>query len=304
MRKLLIAFAVLILGVLFFSGYIWYLLTDRVEGRYFDSNGVQIHYTDEGEGEPVILVHGFATQADVNWRMPGTTAELCNNYRVIMLDNRGAGLSGKPHESKAYGEEMCMDIIRLMDHLDIEKAHLAGYSLGGFIALKLAAMHPERFYDVAAMGAGWEDPNNSKIMDQMETMARDLRAGKAIGPPGGDIDDGRQKPSFMHRAWAKVMTGWFNDKMALAATLEAAPELGIPREDLPNINIPVLTVVGTEDPLMIGVENMKGKLKDHQIIFVEGADHIEAVRTDALREALISFLKKKHHAEPAAAADM
>lgn len=283
----------LLVGVVLFAAYGWHKLTSRVEGSYFDSNGVKIHYTDEGKGEPVILVHGFATQADVNWRMSGITDELCNSHRVIMLDNRGAGLSGKPYDSDAYGEEMCLDVIRLMDHLNIEKAHLAGYSLGGFIALKLAAMHQERFYDVAAMGAGWEKPDNSKILDQMKTMARNLREGKAIGPPGGEIDDGRKKPSFMHSMWAKIMTGWFNDKMALAATLEGAHELGLSQQELENISIPVLTVVGAEDPLSIGVENMKGKLEKHRVIYVQGADHIETVRTDELRKALVQFLTEK-----------
>lgn len=76
---------------------VFYRITHRVEGRCFDSNGVCLRYTVEGEGESVVLLHGFAVNADINWRLPGITQALAKEFRVIAMDLRGPGLSGKPH---------------------------------------------------------------------------------------------------------------------------------------------------------------------------------------------------------------
>jgi pimeloyl-ACP methyl ester carboxylesterase len=100
---------------------------------FFDSRGVNIHYSVEGKGEPVILIHGFGTSIQLNWGTPGIIKALADQYQVIALDNRGHGQSDKPHAPSAYGSEMANDVIRLMDHLDIRKAHIIGYSMGGVI---------------------------------------------------------------------------------------------------------------------------------------------------------------------------
>ena len=90
----------------------------------FLSNGVKIHYIEEGQGEPVLLIHGFSANAFVNWVLPGVFGNLAKHYHVIALDNRGHGASGKPHEIEKYGPEMVEDAVRLLDHLKIEKAHI------------------------------------------------------------------------------------------------------------------------------------------------------------------------------------
>lgn len=145
---------VLVAGV----GTLAYYLTARVPGEYFDSNGVRIHYTVEGAGEPLILIHGLAANADINWRRAGVNAMLRKDFQVIAFDCRGHGLSDKPHEKSQYGLEMVNDVTRLMDHLGVEKAHVAGYSMGGFIALEVAIRHPERVRSVALCASGWKDP--------------------------------------------------------------------------------------------------------------------------------------------------
>src|SRR5262245_58833732 len=90
------------------------------EDRFFDSNGVKIRYVVEGEGEPVVLVHGFSADLDRQWRGPGLIAALAKERRVIAYDNRGHGKSEKPHDEKQYGMEMVQDAVRLMDHLQIQ----------------------------------------------------------------------------------------------------------------------------------------------------------------------------------------
>src|ERR1051326_3166876 len=121
----------------------------------FNSDGVQIHYTVTGQGEPVILVHGLYSSAKMNWEAPGITAALAKKFRVIALDNRGHGQSDKPPAEGAYGTNMVEDVVRLMDHLGITEARVVGYSLGGMIVMKLATTHPKRVRSVLLGGMGW-----------------------------------------------------------------------------------------------------------------------------------------------------
>jgi pimeloyl-ACP methyl ester carboxylesterase len=99
---------------------------------YFDSNGVQIYYEEHGSGEPVVLVHGFASRAEHNWGVTQWYTTLAPHYRVIALDCRGHGKSGKPHDAAAYsGDTMGDDVIRLIDYLGIKRTLLMGYSMAG-----------------------------------------------------------------------------------------------------------------------------------------------------------------------------
>ena len=116
----------------------------QAEDLFFDSAGVRIHYTVEGKGEPVVLIHGFGANIAVNWGQPGIIQGLAGSYRVIALDTRGHGQSEKPHDPGAYGGQMAQDVIRLMDHLDIQQAHVVGYSMGGMMVVSLLGSHPER----------------------------------------------------------------------------------------------------------------------------------------------------------------
>ncbi|MCX8063757.1 MAG: alpha/beta hydrolase, partial [Candidatus Hydrogenedentes bacterium] len=142
---------------------LYWLITYRTQGEYFNSGGISIHYTVEGKSDPVILIHGFAVNSDINWRRTGVINTLKNNFKVVSLDLRGHGLSGKPHVPNEYGLKMVSDIINLMDHLKISKAHIAGYSLGGFVALKLATLYPERVKSLSVLGAGWEEPKENSF---------------------------------------------------------------------------------------------------------------------------------------------
>ncbi len=121
----------------------------------FDSAGVRIHYIVQGSGEPVILIHGLYASAQKNWGFPGVIADLSQHYRVIALDCRGHGDSDKPTNEGDYGMKMVDDVVRLMDHLHLASANIVGYSMGGMIALKLAATHPDRVHSVVLGGMGW-----------------------------------------------------------------------------------------------------------------------------------------------------
>src|SRR5438477_11822838 len=107
--------------------------------QYFDSNGVRIRYVVAGAGEPVVLIHGWSADAGM-WQP--LMDDLSRDHQVIALNCRGHGKSGKPHNPARYGMEMTGDVTRLLDHLGIKRAHIAGYSMGGSIVIKLLSEHP------------------------------------------------------------------------------------------------------------------------------------------------------------------
>ena len=122
----------------------------------FAHDGVEIAFLDEGEGEPIVLVHGFASGKEVNWVFPGWVTTLTRaGRRVIALDNRGHGNSAKLYDSEAYHiGTMAGDVSALMDHLNIERADIMGYSLGSRISALLAFHAPERVRSVILGGLG------------------------------------------------------------------------------------------------------------------------------------------------------
>ena len=289
-RKVLVGIIILIVIALAGTGWVYHNITKRVVGQFFDSNGVKIHYTVEGQGEPVILVHGFAANADANWRVPGITEALAKEYQVICLDNRGHGLSDKPHEQLKYGVEFCNDIVRLMDHLKIQKAHVIGYSMGSFITLKLGTLYPDRLLSFAPCGAGWErkdDPN-----DRREEIAKALENDndftplfKAISPPG-------KLPGSRGLLSINYILNKTNDTKALAAVMRSLSDIIVTEEALRASKVPSISIVGTEDPLRTGVDRMKDVMDKHETVYIDGTDHITTIRDPKFLDALRAFLKK------------
>lgn len=271
------------------SGYLY--ITHRVSGSFFDADGVRIHYTDEGDGEPVILLHGFAVNADLNWRRPGVTQKLARSFRVIAPDLRGHGKSDKPQDVGRYGVQMAKDAIRLMDHLNIRRAHVVGYSLGGFLALRLAIDHPDRLITASPLGAGWERPEASAFFKALEQFADALRDGKGIPPVSGGLGPGREKPGRLHTAWVKLMTGHFNDRQAMISVIESLPGLAATEKQVQSISVPVCSIVGDRDPLRLGANNLVGRVPDHTLVIIENADHIQAPFRASFIDSLRRFLR-------------
>src|ERR1700683_4718752 len=110
----------------------------------FDHDGVEIAFLDEGEGEPIVLVHGFASNKEVNWVAPGWVMTLTRaGRRVIALDNRGHGASTKLYDPAAYHSSLMAEDVRpLLDHLEISRADVMGYSLGSLVTTIFAVAHP------------------------------------------------------------------------------------------------------------------------------------------------------------------
>lgn len=293
---------VLLLG-LAAAGLFAYIM-HRTEGQYFDSDGVRIHFVDEGQGEPVILVHGFAVNADINWRKPGILDALKEKYRVIALDNRGHGLSDKPHDAEQYGMNMVGDVIRLMDHLEIEKAHVIGYSMGGFITLKLITEYPDRLISAAPCAAGWEEPDNNR--EVLDGLVQSLENGGGFEPLIRRLEPGGGEPNFLKMAVVNAVIGALNDKMALAQIMKKFPDNHVEESQLRANKVPTLSVVGTEDPLRTGIDRMIGVMANHEVVFIEGADHGSALFNPRYCrqyiDALLKFLSEHSAAKQADAA--
>ncbi len=142
-----IAFCLLMAGSVFAQ--------NKPEHRYFKtSDGVKIHFMVKGKGTPVILIHGYTGSAEGNWFSNGIADALAVNHMVIAIDCRNHGLSDKP---QPMGPGKAEDVIELMDHLKIQKAHLHGYSMGGGIVGRLMGMIPDRIITAGFGGSGVQE---------------------------------------------------------------------------------------------------------------------------------------------------
>jgi pimeloyl-ACP methyl ester carboxylesterase len=247
----------------------------------FDSNGFDINYIDEGTGPPIVLIHGFASSLQGNWRAPGMVDALVGaGRRVVALDCRGHGRSAKPHDPSAYaGTLMADDAIALMDHLGIGKADLMGYSMGGFFAASLLARHPDRFNSVVLAGIGDAVLAGALPRDRSQAIA-DAMEGKHV--EGANADTARN-----FRAFAKASG---NDLEALAA-MQRTPRGQFEGASLRDTKLPVLIVVGETDTLIGSADRLAATIPGATFVKVPG-DHITAVGAPEFPRAVLEWLAR------------
>ena len=263
----------------------------HAENFFFDSDGVRLHYTVEGTGEPVLLIHGYAASIAGNWAAPGVIKALASSYQVIAIDNRGHGQSEKPHDPSAYGPKMVDDVIRLMDHLNIRKAHVVGYSMGGFITMAVLTEHPDRVLTATLGGAGWNNPEEAKAQaGLLGQLADSLEQGKGIGPLIVALTPpGQQPPPPQQMEGINKMFMSMNDPLALAAVARARmPEAS--ESKIRANKVPVLALIGELDPLKAGVDRLDGMMPNLKIVVIPGATHLTAFASPVFIENLKSFL--------------
>jgi pimeloyl-ACP methyl ester carboxylesterase len=263
----------------------------------FDSAGVPIAYEDMGgDGEPVILVHSFTSTADM-WTKAGF--EPTDDFRFIALDVRGHGESGKPEDPEAYGVEMAEDVIRLMDHLDLDDAHLAGYSMGAEIALKVTTEYPDRVSSLVVGGSGWSPAE-----------AYEVYAGAAMGLEGSP-SYGEMVESMMPPEVPAEQVAFFLDAMAahgidienpdttpLASVALSMNELiPLAEEDIAAIDVPVLGIASENDLELPNIERMDGVVSDFELTLIPAGptgdpnlDHLGATLDPLFHETILDFL--------------
>jgi pimeloyl-ACP methyl ester carboxylesterase len=261
------------------------------EESSFNSNGVKIHYLVEGKGEPVVLIHGFSVNKDFQWKLPGIIQSLAKDHRVIALDCRGHGKSEKPTDPKKYGREMVEDIVRLLDHLHIKKAHVVGYSMGAVITSKLMVTHPERLLSATLGGAG-PFREGTPPPPFLLALIDSLEKGKGMGPliealtPAGKPKPTPEQIDEINR----LMVG--NNGKALAAVVRGWKELTVTDEQLKANKVPALALIGEADPLKKGVDDLKERMSHLQVVVIDRADHINAFTDKTFVRSLRKFLSE------------
>ena len=244
----------------------------------FTHNGLEFAYFDEGDpsGKPVLLIHGFASSAMVNWVHPGWLQTLAGaGRRVIAIDNRGHGKSDKPHDPAAYHPAlMAGDAAALLDHLGIEKADVFGYSMGARISAFVAVEHGEKVRSLVWGGLGIRLVRGSEDWDP---IAQALLAPSLDGVTN---ERGRMFRSFADK------TG--SDRFALAACI-SSNRVHVSEAAVSRIMQPVLIGVGTKDDLAGSADELAHMLPDGRAIDIPGRDHMLAVGDRVFKKAVMDF---------------
>jgi pimeloyl-ACP methyl ester carboxylesterase len=250
----------------------------------FNSDGVRLNYLDQNEGAtrpvPVLLIHGFASNIDMNWIATGWVKDLtAAGYRVVAIDNRGHGASEKLYVPEAYSREiMAEDARRLLDHLGIPKAHVIGYSMGARVAATLALAHPERIGRLVLGGLGH---NMVRAMAGTGPIAHALMA--------SSIDEVVNPTARTFRAFAEQTK---SDLKALAVCVRQIRD-PVPREVIATLRVPTLVAVGSNDVIAGAADILSSLIPGAEAFEIVGRDHMKAVGDRSFKSAVLSFLDKE-----------
>jgi pimeloyl-ACP methyl ester carboxylesterase len=248
--------------------------------RTFNSAGVDIAFIDEGAGEPILLIHGFASNVTVNWVDPSWVRFLTREgFRVIAVDNRGHGQSQKLYGVEDYGAPlMAEDARRLLDHLGITRADVMGYSMGARITAFLALHHPRRVRSCIFGGLG---------INMVRGMAGTGPIAHALEAPS--IDDVTNPAARTFRAFAEQTN---SDLKALAACIRSARDPITP-DDLKRLACPVLVAVGTDDVVGGSARELADLIPGAEALEIAGRDHMKAVGDRIYKAGVLAFLKRR-----------
>ena len=227
----------------------------------FNSGGVEIAYQMAGEGPPILLIHGFASSARVNWWDTDWVRTLTEaGRRVITFDHRGHGASQKLYDPALYpAAEMAEDARRLLDHLDIGQADVMGYSMGARVAAFLTIAHPQRVRRAVFAG----------LASRMITGVGGAEAiAAALEAPSRDA---------------------VTDNAALAACIRSSREK-ITVEELATISVPVLVVAGDKDDVAGDVATLVNAIPGASGVTLPNRNHMNAVGDRGYKDAVLAFL--------------
>jgi pimeloyl-ACP methyl ester carboxylesterase len=260
---------------------------DKVVHEFFTTkDGVKIHYMVLGKGTPVILIHGYTGNAEGNWFRNGIAQALAEKHMVIALDCRNHGKSDKPQPN---GPGRAEDVIELMDHLKIQKAHFHGYSMGGGIVGQLMARIPERFITAGFGGSGIAEVDPDW---------------KAKVPPDKEGRDPQEAEANHLLRISRLMDGGLTraeaEKQAdTPAPPRPAPAAGArppagPKLDLTTITFPVIAINGELDRPNAKTVRMKRELKNFKSVVLPGKSHLTAIVTPYMPkeylESVVAFI--------------
>lgn len=238
---------------------------------------MSIRYREVGHGDPVILVHGWARNSD-DWA--AVAESLSSTHRVIAMDVRGFGKSSKSGDSTQFGTKMSDDVIRLMDHLQLRRAHLAGQSMGALVVANAASRYPDRVASVTLIAGPFAHPRPP----QEKMLIEDLRDGKGL--------DAFLRPLLanLDPAAAKAVSAQFlaqNDVPSLIASMSSFSSLDVMSGRPPRV--PALVICGSADVLLAASRHMATWWSNAPLVEVAGASHIILGRPE-VSTAMRSFI--------------
>jgi pimeloyl-ACP methyl ester carboxylesterase len=272
---------------------VWFLSPSPAKSQsgdqFFNSNGVNIRYIVAGKGEPVILVHGFAGNLEM-WRP--LIADLSKDHEVIAFDCRGHGKSDKPHQPQQYGMEMVNDITRLMDHLQISKAHIMGYSMGGGIVMKMLVEHPDRF---ATAVVGANRGFHAEDLEQQASLTKYLQTGMSFSEAVIAAAPPDAPPLSTEQREALKRDDPNHDTRALAAQRLGNKGLIVSDDSLKANKVPTLVIYGGNDHPE-GYADFKKILSNAEYAVIPGAGHAGAVQSPEFVKDIRAFLEE--HRQP------
>ena len=211
---------------------------------YVENSGVSIHYHVEGEGPPLVLQHGL-TNSLKSWYAYGFVEELRKDYRLILVDARGHGRSGKPHDPKDYDLKLRVnDVLAVMDDLGVDKAHYMGYSMGGRIGFGIVLHALHRFHSLILGGIS---PNTANSDVPPQARIELLRQGMAHYVADAEAKEGPMEAGRRERLLD-------NDAQALIAATAAPRGTDGVEELLPGLNLPCLLYCGESDGFYPGAK--------------------------------------------------
>jgi pimeloyl-ACP methyl ester carboxylesterase len=247
----------------------------------FTSDGVAIAYRDLGTGDPILLIHGFASNSEVNWVSTSWTDTLvAHSRRVIAMDVRGHGASGKLYRPQDYTPTlMAADAAGLIDHLALGRVDVMGYSMGARIATRLTLDHPDKVRSLVIAGMGMH------LVDGMDNNTEDIAAGleaDRADPRFGEVAAG-------YRAFA-VRT--HSDLRALAMCMRGQ-RASIPPGNLARLRLPVLVAVGENDAIAGDPAALAALIPGAVAFVIPRRDHMRATGDKAYKAAVIDFLRER-----------
>ncbi|HTJ22438.1 MAG TPA: alpha/beta fold hydrolase [Gemmatimonadaceae bacterium] len=265
------------------------------QDKYFDADGVRIHYVEQGKGEPVVLLHGLGGSVGT-WTSTGILQALAQDHRVIAFDMRGHGKSDKPHDPKKYGREMVLDVVRLLDHLSIQRAHVAGYSLGGMLISQLLTLYPDRILSATLIAAGGRFGVSPDAERELEAQAREVEAecvSRSLIIALAPTDAPKPSDERIAQLSKDCFADSTRDRFATAAFMRSRSEQVVDPAAAARVTVPTLGIVGSADVMKRSLDSLAAMRADVRVIVLDGATHAGErgiLNRPELKTALREFL--------------
>jgi pimeloyl-ACP methyl ester carboxylesterase len=246
----------------------------------FTSGGLSIAFDDlgAGEGRPMLLVHGFASNRKENWQRLGWYGAFeRKRVRYVALDCRGHGESAKPHDPAAYARAaMAGDVLALADHLSIERFHLMGYSMGARIALAACLDSPARVATLTLGGVGGRLLEPNTILGNPMAAAMEADNPESISEP-------------LLKSFRGFADEQGEDRLALAA-LTRAGDSAFEAAPLRELKVPALVIAGARDELAGDPEVLATAFGDGRAVSIPGCDHFSTIPHGLYKATVFDFL--------------